>query len=95
MPCRRSPPIPNSLATLSESRDWHGRWTAGDAGTPPDRTRIPNATYTIVASLPAGKRQPMESTLYYGAREALVNLLQAMTGIGNAHADTLKACLSA
>lgn len=36
----------NSLAYLSESRDWHGRWTSGDVGTgaSPDRADIVNAT---------------------------------------------------
>ena len=85
--------MPNSFAYLTEARDWHGRWTSGDAGAPPDRARILNATYTIVASLPADKRQSMESTLYYGAREALVNLLQAMTANGRAQGATLKAAL--
>jgi hypothetical protein len=85
--------MPNSLAYLTEPRDWHGRWTAGDAGTPPDRADIVKATYTIVAELPANRRMKMSSSLHYGGSEALVNLLQAMTGIGTAHADTFKAKL--
>ena len=84
-----------STACLTEARDWHGRWTAGDAGVgaPPDRADIAKATYTIVAQAPADQRRALESALHRGAREALVNLLQAMLGIGSAHADTLKSAL--
>ena len=73
----------NSLATLTESRDWHGRWTAGDAGSPPDHTRIVKATFSIVSFTAAPSQQRsnsnMASSLHYGGRKALVNLLQTMT----------------
>jgi hypothetical protein len=87
----------HSLAYLSESRDWHGRWTSGDAGTgaSPDRADIVNATYTIVAQMPVAQSSSVESSLHHGGREALANLLQSMLGIGTAHADTLKERLQA
>ena len=81
-----------STAHLTEARDWHGRWTSGGTagGAPPDRANIAKATYTIVAQAPVDQRKTLENALHHGAREALVNLLQAMTGSGSAHADMLK-----
>ena len=80
----------NSLAYLTESRDWHGRWTAGGSGaapSAPDGARIANAVDGAIGHMPANQRMKMEASLYRGGRKALVGLLQSMQG---AQADTNK-----